>query len=669
MQPVTARWRREQREHFTPESFVEIKYSITDPALISRYLVIGDDQEPFSNLQETLDDQPRIYGNYMTNELGHMMLDTEFAPFADYNDNFGYVSRSICNDRARFEQPLTIRIHFDKILYQPIPGLTINWSTGFGEFARAFTLTAYLNDTLVKEQIYVNSDVECEVNFDIHNYNRIDLEISEWCLPFCRARMESMYVGFFALFNKDNLFDIINRNSADPLGSIIPENTLIFKVDNTDKIWNPANPQGLHRHLLEHQEVVARYGYVINGAMEWIDGGVFFLSEWDVPQNGNTATFTAKNIFEFMSETYTGVLSGTAYSIAISALTQANLNPLSNRSPRWIIDDKLKSIEVNVTESFQATIAQVLQLCAHAASCGLWQDRRGSIRIQPITLGVESNISTNSATSYSDISKLHEGNTVSRIITNETNMWAFNEDYQAFSPYLDYAFESEEIADEQAIFQKPPTLDITFPSEQRYVPAIVLVWSETYGEYAKTYNVNSYRRGVLTNTVEVTDNNDIHNVVFIEAPEFDYLELEIVEWCLPHRKARMEYLAFSPDYIINQFNSKPETNINVTRELRRLVINRELATIERSNIGFIQSVQNPFITTKDHALAVGHEIAEWLSRRNIYYGDFRADPRLDPLDTVLVNNNFADRIVVVNKIDYNWHGGAFWGFYEGREYS
>jgi hypothetical protein len=668
MQTVSAAWRRAQRENFTPRSFVEIKYMITDPSLISRYGISSADQEWYSNLQEILGDEHREYGHFITNELGAWMLDSEIAPFSDYTNNYGYVTQSMSDTAAQFASSPKITILFEKVLLQPIPGLTITWSTGFDEFARMFTLTAYLDDEVVKTQTYINSDIECEINFDVHGYNRIDVEIDEWCLPLSRARIERLYIGFFAIFNNESIFEITGRNNADPLGSVIPENTLIFKVDNTAQLWNPANPQGLYSYLLEHQEVTARFGYEINGAVEWISGGVFFLAEWDVPQNGITATFTAKNAFEFLDETYTGPRTGTVYEIALAALHQANLYELANKAPRWVLYEGLKDYTVSVEESFQASIAQVLQLCAHAASCGLWQDRLGTIRIEPITLGIDCLISSDSIAPFGDISRLHDDTPDSTVATNEMNMWGIDEGFGIVSPTTRISFASNDLSDNSAIYANPPKLTISYRSEQRYTPAIVIAWSDAYGEMARNYNVNSYRRSELISAIEVRDNEEIHNVVPLEIPEFDYVEIEILEWCLPIRRARMEYLAPAPDYIIDQSNSKPETNINVTRELRRIIINRDLAIIDYSNIGFIQPIQNPFINNKDHALDVGNEIARWLSKRNIYYGHFRADPRLDPLDTVLVNNKFADKIVVVSKIDYSWHGGAFWGFYEGREW-
>ena len=60
--------------------------------------------------------------------------------------------------------------------------------------------------------------------------------------------------------------------------------------------WNPTPKKGLGfggTMVIKRQEIVVRYGYKVNGAIEWIKAGTFYMSEWDTPSNGITAKFTA----------------------------------------------------------------------------------------------------------------------------------------------------------------------------------------------------------------------------------------------------------------------------------------------------------------------------------------------------------------------------------------
>ena len=129
-----------------------------------------------------------------------------------------------------------------------------------------------------------------------------------------------------------------------------------------------------------------RYGYELNGTIEWIKAGTFFMSEWDTPQNGITATFTARDSIEFMSDSYTGPSSGSLYSIAEAAFLQANLPKTSTGGNRWIISASLKSINAPDDVDLSVyTIAETLQLVANASCCVFYQGRDGILHIEPLS--------------------------------------------------------------------------------------------------------------------------------------------------------------------------------------------------------------------------------------------------------------------------------------------
>lgn len=136
---------------------------------------------------------------------------------------------------------------------------------------------------------------------------------------------------------------------------------------------------------MNQQEMRLRYGMDINGAIEWIDGGVFWLDEWNIPSNGVEASFTARDELTFMHAIYTGPLSGTLYEIADAALQQANLPALSTGAEIYALSPVLHQYTTDVTGGAMdnTAISAVLQMVAHAANCVLFQDRLGTIRIEP----------------------------------------------------------------------------------------------------------------------------------------------------------------------------------------------------------------------------------------------------------------------------------------------
>jgi hypothetical protein len=117
----------------------------------------------------------------------------------------------------------------------------------------------------------------------------------------------------------------------------------------------------------------------VDGTVEWIDAGRFYLSEWRAPSNGLEAFFVARDALEYMlNEPYTGITSGTLYELASAALAIPDLPETFVAN----IDESLK--DFTGTLESDLSVAEVLQMCANAAKCVMWQDRSGALNILPM---------------------------------------------------------------------------------------------------------------------------------------------------------------------------------------------------------------------------------------------------------------------------------------------
>jgi hypothetical protein len=136
----------------------------------------------------------------------------------------------------------------------------------------------------------------------------------------------------------------------------------------------------------------------VNGAIEWIDAGVFFLSEWRAPANGLEATFTARDVFEYLLNTpYTGRASGTLEELAREAFSLSDVP--SDIS--FALSDRLATYSATIPsgEGQELSCAEVVQMCANAASCAIWQDRAGVLHVDRLD-GTDSGYVITSALSY-----------------------------------------------------------------------------------------------------------------------------------------------------------------------------------------------------------------------------------------------------------------------------
>lgn len=404
MQNVSTAWKDAQAQSIVPESFIEIKYTVADPAAQADASATDNGHAHYSNVAQTIDTQDKTFIKYGTLEQDLFRMDGSFVllPDSGYGDT-GFVSSVLCGSDGVFASHPVITITFATVHSNVIPGVSITWSNTYGEHAKSFIVTAYNGSTVVATQTVTdNTDIVSNVVKDISGYNKITIEVVEWGTPYRRARIEDIVVGLVSVFNKSNIMGYEHTLSADLLTGTLPKNQVVFSISNVDEAWNPDNPTGIKKYLLEQQELVVRYGYKIDGGIEWIKAGTFYMSDWKTPTNGITAEFTATSLLGLMGDAYTvGTTTLTLKALAESAFTQANLPLDTEGNNRWVIDNSLASITVTLPSDFKHSMAEVVQLCANAACCVLYQDRSGVIHIEPLATTL-TDYAINRSNSYSN---------------------------------------------------------------------------------------------------------------------------------------------------------------------------------------------------------------------------------------------------------------------------
>lgn len=191
------------------------------------------------------------------------------------------------------------------------------------------------------------------------------------------------------VYTKSDLLSFKHEQTGSLISGELPKNHIDFSLDNSDGKWDPNNPRGLEKYLSERLKITVRYGFDINGVVEWIPGGVFYLSEWSTTSGGLDASFKARDVLEYMiDKTYTGYADDTLYELAEDAIAKADLPS----DARVEISDVLKNYPayapleddntVVMTPIKDKSVAEILQMCANAARCVLYQDRQGVLRIE-----------------------------------------------------------------------------------------------------------------------------------------------------------------------------------------------------------------------------------------------------------------------------------------------
>lgn len=388
---VSNSWKDIQQRFLLPETFVEIDCTITDATVQESATIRGENEALFSNTASTLYDTTKMV-KYATNELnlwaldGTLVIAPDSAPYADT----GYAS-----DVDAFG---SVTVSLPVVRNTPTSGVTITWSSRYDEYPSEFTITAKNGNNVVLERTVTGNTSQVTAIFEqLQNYDSLTITVHDWGLPYRRVRIEKVIMGYVMTFTKKDIFNFTHEQTGHLNSGELPKNSIDFTLDNTDGKWNPGNPYGLEQYLSERQKIRVRYGLDVDGITEWINAGTFYLSEWRVPSNGLEASFVARDIFEYLlNETYTGgASSGTLAELIQNAFSVAGVPD----DFKYVLSPELSSYSASVPEG-EYKCAEIIQMCANAARCVVYQDRDGVLHISPLNTTLSDYIITE-ALSYS----------------------------------------------------------------------------------------------------------------------------------------------------------------------------------------------------------------------------------------------------------------------------
>lgn len=609
MQKVSQAWKDNQNSQLVSESFVEVSLDVTDPVSTDDATATDNGSVVFSNTNDIIGTSEEDITPYATFEQNMWVLDgtKEVLPQNDVDyENAGYISEVLSGENGEFSSPPTVTINFTEVHETPVQGITITWGTAQSDYPTDFTVTAYNGENVVGEKIVSgNTNLVTIVLFDIIDYDRITIAVNKWCLPHRRARIEDLLIGIRKIYAKNDLFSFTHSQEIDLISASLPKGTVSFEVNNLDRAYDVYNMEGLAKYLTERQEIKVRYGYKVNGEIEWIDGGVYYLSRWESKENSNRAKFEASLLFDTLSMVYDqGIYYAegrSLYDLATDVLTFANLRLSDEGEVRWVIDESLKNITTTAVLPLD-TVANCLQFIANAGCCILYQDRKGIIRIEKREY-VPDDYSINPANSFSK-----PETTLSKPIKNIT-----------VSVY------SQEVGEKR-------TIGRTGLFNRNLKP----VW-DFYIEHSAA------GQKCLATNITIFDNYKHSSTTYESISYARHTELRVII------EKQVQYVSDESFSVIGQPIETSSTTL----------------TLPVGDTGETIEIDNPLITSEEHALAVAEWVKSTISKRQTVSLSWRADPRLDVGDVIENVSTYNTNDVVMTKVNYNYNG-AFKGTGEGR---
>ena len=682
MQTVSREWKDNQKEVLVSESFVELSLKLTDPDAYEDASAEHNGSAYFSDDADyVVSEVDKNVDPHATLEKNLWVLDgsREILPASDYGEN-GYIGDVICGASRTFTKNPIVSVNFSKVFTDLITGVSIVWSNVFGEYATDFIITAYNdNQVVATETVTGNTEVNLTVYVDIVNYNKITVEVLKWSIPHRRARITAIQIGTELIYTKNDIMSYSHSQDVDLISASLPKSEISFSIDNVDNSFNPNNNESLAKYLMERQEVKVKYGYKLDDKVEWIDSGTFYISEWDAPQNGLEANFTARDLLEFMTGTfYKGVFTTgtgrTLYSLAEEVLLDANLPLDETGSVKWVIDESLKNIYTTAPLPVD-THANCLQLIANAGSCAIWQDRKGILHIERIVTNTQGSTET-----YEFENTYWVDVPISENARYEISCTTEISDVEIFDA------NNIRIDNFPMLFKKVVNIDLTKYSEKivkiivstpDYATGSVTV-TNTTPEYSITL-FNSYSPSEITLSKPL---KQVDIMCYSYSQESERMELYndtvtiggTVDVIVNYSNTAYGVFANVSGGTLNSakyYANACVLNITATGDVS-IIVNgfsrtpsSTIVTVESGTSGETITIDNPLITNRVYAKQVGEWVEGYMKNRKILSSQWRADPRLDALDVVVNENKYNTNNVIMTSVGYTYNG-VFKGSGEGR---
>lgn len=373
----------EYNKTILPETYVELDINVTDPQASADITPSVNNKKYYANIAQVVNSVDEDFNRYASLEPNMWILDGKSSFIGDGDYMGAYVSR-YSSGEVRFD------LNFSHIHTKLLSGITIVWSKANNEYPKAFTVIAKNGSSTVAQKTINNNDsVVSVIWIDIKNYNKIRVVVNndDWCLPDRLIRIEKIVLGIRKTYTKKDIIKFKQSISSELLIKKLPKNNIEFEIDNVDGEYSPDNIHGLSKYLIERQEVKVKYGMKIDGSIDWINAGAFYLSDWKAKAGAITASFKAESILSLLDKKYIGGTYNSSgksfYELATDVLESANLPLESDGSKKWEIDDSLKSYRTKAPLPVKS-IRECLQLIVSATPTTLMVSRDGKIVIKGI---------------------------------------------------------------------------------------------------------------------------------------------------------------------------------------------------------------------------------------------------------------------------------------------
>lgn len=361
--------------------FLKVKFNIVDPE--TNPDLSSNSEEIFSDLDNIKEATIPQSKNYATLEKNFWLLNDSQPIYGSEELEQTYVSSYMSDKNCLFSDKACITL--TSSIYLTTLGLTMVFDSIDKNYAKKLKVKAYRDSTMIMDKDYTLSSYSDRLIFadneELVRWNKIEIYFIESSLPYRRIRVNQLLFGIMETYTDENLISAESKEKTTMINSELPTHTFKFTIDNMNKLFNPDNPQGWYRYILQQQPISYEWGYQLDdGTIEWILGGKMLLTG-SVEVGENQVSFSTTSLINYLTKVYKkGVYNSSGrslYDLAVDVLEDSNID-----SSQYNLWSGLKSIKTDAPLP-KLEARQLLQIIATTGNCILFTNRENVINIQP----------------------------------------------------------------------------------------------------------------------------------------------------------------------------------------------------------------------------------------------------------------------------------------------
>lgn len=361
--------------------FLKVKFNIVDPE--TNPDLSSNSEEVFSDLDNIKESTIPQTRNYATLEKNFWILNDSQPIYGSEELEQTYTSSYMSDKNCLFPDKACITL--TSSVYLTTLGLTMVFDSIDRNYAKKLNVKAYRDTTLIMDKDYtLNSYKERLIfadNDELVRWNKIEIHFIESSLPYRRIRVNQLLFGIMETYTDENIISAESKEKTTMINSELPTHTFKFTIDNMNKLFNPDNPEGWYRYILQQQPISYEWGYQLDdGTIEWILGGNMLLTG-SVDVGENQVTFSTTSFINYLTKVYKkGVYNANGrslYDLAVDVLEDSKVD-----SSQYNLWEGLKLLKTDAPLP-KLEARQLLQIIATTGNCILFTNRENIINIQP----------------------------------------------------------------------------------------------------------------------------------------------------------------------------------------------------------------------------------------------------------------------------------------------